>query len=500
MPRFKEISQNNIMVPINLKDQLLPGTFEFTINEVIDNHLDLTFFNDYYDNDKAGQLAYNPAVLLKIILFAYSKGILSSRKIEKACKTNIIFMALSGESTPDHSTIATFISTRSSSIKKIFVEILAICHQLDLIGLDYLAVDGCKIPSNASKEHSGTFPKYKNKIKKLEKKIDKIIWTHSQNDSEETVMEKENVISKIKKECDRIQDFLNSSSPREGKNGNEIISNITDNQSAKLKTSSGHIQGYNGLAIADKKNQIILNASPIGKQYEGDSLTDFYKETLDTAKDAKILKKHVRSAILLADTNYYSEDNCEFMLKKQKIDAVIPDNNFRQRDHDFPTRTETHKKMENRKFTLADFQYDKSEDFFTCPGKKKLFLYSHVKSGRYKGKKYRIDADVCSSCPLKENCLRKNKKRRTIYIPGKNKIVNYSEKMKKIIDSPEGRLKYSKRMGIIEPVFANIKNKGMNHFTMRSLEKIRIQWFYFCIVHNLEKICTTGAINKLCCS
>ena len=135
MPRFKEISQNNIMVPINLKDQLLPGSFEFTITEVIDDHLDLTVFNNCYNNDKAGQLAYNPAVLLKIILFTYSKGILSSRKIRKACKTNIIFMALSDESTPDHSTIATFTSNRSSSIKKIFVEILAICHQLDLIAL-----------------------------------------------------------------------------------------------------------------------------------------------------------------------------------------------------------------------------------------------------------------------------------------------------------------------------------------------------------------------------
>jgi len=459
MPRFKERSQNNLFIPVNLKEQLLPGTFEFTINEVIDNHLDLTFFNDCYNNDKTGQLAYNPAVLLKVILFAYSKGILSSRKIENACKTNIIFMALSGESTPDHSTIANFISNRSSYIKKIFVEILAICHQLDLIGLDYLAVDGCKIPSNASKEHSGTFPKYKNKIKKLELKIDKIIWTHSQNDSEEIVIEKENAISKIKNECTRIQNFLNSNAPREGKNGNEIISNITDNQSAKLKTSGGHIQGYNGLAVADKKNQIILNAKPIGKQYEGDSLTDFYKETLDTVKEAKILKKQVRSATLLADTNYYSEDNCEFMLKKQKIDAVIPDNNFRQRDPDFPVRTETHKKMQNRKFTLVDFKYDKSGDFFICPGKEKLSLYSHIKSGRYKGKKYRTDAGVCSICPLQENCLRKNKKRRTIYVPGKNKTVNYSEKMKSIIDSPEGRLKYSKRMGIIKPVFANIKNK-----------------------------------------
>ena len=108
MPRFKEISQNNIMVSVNLKEQMISDAFEFNSNSVIDKHLNLTFFNDYYDTNKAGQLAYHPAVLLKIIFFAYFNGILSSRKIEKACKTNIIFRALSVESTSDHSTIANF--------------------------------------------------------------------------------------------------------------------------------------------------------------------------------------------------------------------------------------------------------------------------------------------------------------------------------------------------------------------------------------------------------
>ena len=113
MPRYKERSQNNIMIPINLSEQLLSGTFEFTLNELIDNQIDLSSFDQWYHNEKKGPKDFHPAVMLKIILYAHSKGILSSRKIEYACKTNIMFMALTGEATPDHSTIAAFVSQRS---------------------------------------------------------------------------------------------------------------------------------------------------------------------------------------------------------------------------------------------------------------------------------------------------------------------------------------------------------------------------------------------------
>jgi transposase len=98
------------MIPINLSEQLLSGTFEFTLNELMDKQIDLSSFDQWYNNEKRGPKAFHPAVMLKIILYAYSKGILSSRKIEHACKTNIIFMALSGEATPDHSTIAAFLN------------------------------------------------------------------------------------------------------------------------------------------------------------------------------------------------------------------------------------------------------------------------------------------------------------------------------------------------------------------------------------------------------
>ena len=115
MARYKERSQDNIMVPVNLREQLLPGTFEFTLNEIIDNQLDLSAFDEFYRNDEAGPKAYSPQSMLKVILYAYSKGLLSSRKIEGSCKNNIIFMALSGEIKPDHATSPLLSRPRASN-------------------------------------------------------------------------------------------------------------------------------------------------------------------------------------------------------------------------------------------------------------------------------------------------------------------------------------------------------------------------------------------------
>jgi transposase len=111
----------NIMVPIKLSEQLLPGTFEFTVNEIVDHQIDLSVFDQFYDNDKAGPKAYSPQAMLKVILYAYSKGLLSSRKIAAACRSNIIFMALSGEAKPNHATVASFVSGKSTQIKEVFV-------------------------------------------------------------------------------------------------------------------------------------------------------------------------------------------------------------------------------------------------------------------------------------------------------------------------------------------------------------------------------------------
>ena len=495
MARYKDRSQDNIMVSINLSQQLLPGTFEFTVNEIVDHQIDLSVFDQFYDNDAAGPKAYSPQAMLKLILYAYSKGLLSSRKIEAACRSSVIFMALSGEASPDHATIASFVSQRSAHIKEVFVQILAICAQLDLIGTEQFALDGCKIPSNAAKEHSGSFAEYRKKIASLAKKIELLMSQHALNDQAGDQERIHKAIQRITYQKKRIQQFIQTHTPRHNQPGREVKSNITDNDSAKLKTTGGFIQGYNALALTDAKHQIILNAYPIGRQYEGDELQPFILDSLNTAKRAGILKNQFRCATLLADTNYFSESNCRFLLKDQKLKSIIPDPHFRSRDPRFPPQKPT---TTQPKFHETDFFYDPLRNQYRCPNGKILTFYTKRSTGHYKGRTYRTQKDQCLGCPHIKSCLKEGASRRYLFVLDKAKPKPYSQRMKELIDSPAGRNTYAHRMQIIEPVFGNIKaNKRMNRFTLRGITKVSIQWLYYCLVHNIEKIGSTGAINKL---
>lgn len=134
-------NQSTIVV-INFEDQLQPGTFEHSVHHLIESRLDLSVFDEVYRNDDTGRPAYNPKLLLKIILFAYSKGITSSREIQWCCETNIIFKALSCDTVPHFTTIADFISGHPKEIESIFEQVLLVCEEQGLLGNELFAIDG----------------------------------------------------------------------------------------------------------------------------------------------------------------------------------------------------------------------------------------------------------------------------------------------------------------------------------------------------------------------
>jgi hypothetical protein len=218
-------------------------------------------------------------------------------------------------------------------------------------------------------------------------------------------------------------------------------------------------------------------------------------------------KKPLKDALFEADTGFFSEDNLQ-EAKKRKINVLIPDPQFRQRDPHFGDREDNGKKK--KKFTVDDFTYDKKRDQFKCPFGYVLEYKGEVPLRNNTGKKYKAKSDVCGKCPLIEQCItiqkekppkdgkKKRKKSapsRTLYIPNKKYKENLSEKMKDKIDDPVNRELYSRRMQIIEPVFANIVHcKGMNRFTLRTKRKVNIQWNLYCIVHNIGKF--ASAIRK----
>jgi len=503
MARFKytDNSQGQLMV-VNLKDQLLADTFEWTIDYLI-NKMDISLFEQNYHNDEKGAAAYSPRILLKIILYCYSKGIITSRRIEKACRNNIIVKALAEGSEPDHDTIASFISTNNEAVKDLFTQVLLQCAQLNLITGQMFAIDGCKLPSNASKEWSGTLGDLRKKRDKLKKYISRMIFQHQELDQDENAKKiqapykktmgenkerRQRSIERLENKLKKLDMFLATAEPRKGTSGEEVQSNITDNESARIKSPHGYIQGYNGIAIADSGSQVIVCAQAIGCGPESGCFPGMLDRLEENMKTITGKKKPLKKALLEGDTGYFSEENLQEAAKR-KIEVLIPDPQFRQRDPYYAEKKK--EKVPRKRYTVDDFRYDKNTDSYICPAGKVLEYKYDVTLRNNSGKQYRAQRGTCVHCPLLDKCVNRragNNPVRTLYIIDRKYKDNLSEKMRKKIDNPAYRELYSRRMQIIEPVYSNITYcKGMNRFTLRTQRKVDIQWKLFCIVHNIGK-------------
>ncbi len=297
-------------------------------------------------------------------------------------------MALSCGQMPDHSTIAGFISAMEEEIHPLYRDILLVCDELKLLGGTSFALDGLKLPSNASKHESGTQEEFKIKKKKLEEKISRLIKEHQK--------------------ADKKVDRKSKGGKKESKDGNRI---------------------------------------------------------------EKLQLERLRR-------------------KAEKIDAYIPDVDFRSRDARFEGRKK-YKGQEEKaeRYDLEYFRYDVQRDCYICPEGKTLSRKSS--KGIQKGyRQYAAKERECMICEKRSECIRMpNGKKKYLTIAVKTKEASLSKQMRDKIDTPEGRKKYERRLAIVEPVFANIRaRKRMDRFTLRSKAKVDIQWKLYCLVHNIEKI------------
>ena len=293
MARHKPYDINQVtLIPVSFPDQILPGSFEYALSEIADEHIDLRPFEARYQNDETGCLAYDPAILLKIVLFGYYKGLISSRRLAEACQRNVQFKALTADARPHFTTIADFVATMHREIAGVFRDVLIYADALGLIGKENFAIDGCKLPSNACKQWSGTHDELKSKQQKYEAAAKKIIARHRDRDDKEKqspmAQQDDKKLATYKKKIEKIKSFLKTSQKNLGPSGNERKSNITDPQSAKMSTSHGVIQGYNGVAVVDEKHQIIVSAQAHSEGQEAHLLQPMLQSAREELKAANI--------------------------------------------------------------------------------------------------------------------------------------------------------------------------------------------------------------------
>ena len=510
MARYKYIDTQPKLIPVDLSRQLLSGTFEHALNHLLDHEVDLSHFDARFQNDATGAPAYPPALLLKVVLFAYSQGIVSSQQIERVCQERVTFIALCGDRAPHFTTIAKFVSTLGEDIARVFAAVLAVCDQQGLIGREMFAIDGVKLPSNASKHRSGTRVDFARQAEKLEAAATTMLQRHRTADTGALEPDPDTKattrIAKLEHDAAQLRTWLaQNPDERRGAKGAIRKSNRTDNESAKMATSKGVLQGYTGVAAVDAAHQIIVEAQAHGTGSEQELLLPIVTAVQSIRTPA---------TLITADAGYHSETNLE-ALATQRVPALIADKDMRRRDERFATQVRyltlpnpLHDKSKPAStaspvFTPTDFVYDAEARTCPCPAGKSLYRKGQSNLAKeYVGEHFRGAKRDCVPCARRAQCLctpNTTAVRNVAFFRGRvepdtrQPRESHTMRMKARIDSAIGREQYGRRFATVEPVFANLRhNKRLDHFTLRGRTKVDGQWKLFSLVHNIEKLANAG--------
>jgi hypothetical protein len=397
------------------------------------------------------------------------------------------------------------VSTRPTEIAQVFAAVVAICDREGLIGRAMFAIDGVKLPSNASKRRSGTRADFVRQAAKLEAAAATILTRHRETDgqsAEPTLAAKAaERVQRLMRDAAELRAWLAAHpDDRRGPKGTVRKSNRTDHESAKLATGKGVIQGYTGVAAVDGTHQIIVEAQAHGTGSEQELLMPVVTALAGT---------RAPTTVITADAGYHSEANLR-ALNAIGVDALIADNQMRRRDARFATQArhqQTADPLHDKSarpsprgpavYQPSDFTYDAVARTCICPAGKSLYRKgaTNVTNG-FVGAHFRGAKRDCLPCTHRPRCLR---------TPNTTAVRNvaffydrvvppltpetHTARMKRRIDSPEGRALYAQRFGIVEPVFGNLRhNKGLDRFTLRGRVKVDAQWKLFCLVQNIEKL------------
>jgi transposase len=454
------------MFPEKIEDYV-PADDVVRVFDAFVNNLDLEELGFEINSNKKGCCEYEPGSMLKLLLYGYSYGIRSSRKLERAVNHNITFIWLVGGLKPDHKTIARFRKNNKKQLKQVIKQCARLCIKLNLISGNTLFLDGSKIRANAGIKNSWSKDKCEKYLKEIDKRIDEILEecddidkSEENQDSWIKVSEELNGLEKLKQKV--------SGALKEIQEEEKTV-NTTDKDCLNVKSRQGIHAGYNAQIVTDNKNGLIVNSDVVA---EANDRKQFSKQ-IDQANE--VLEKQCKEAIV--DSGYTNIDDLK-KIDDKKIDIIIP----LQKDC---------LKGVNEKFSKENFVYSESEDIYICP---EGYILKHIAINKKKNTKiYRIEKkEMCITCSAFGECT-KNKKGRHV-----QRLVNENlkEKLKKQYE--KYKEKYKLRKEKVEHQFGHIKrNLNGGYFLLRGLEGVNAEMSILATCFNITRMKNILGIPKL---
>ena len=418
---------------------------------------------------KVGCPQYDPKIMLKLLVYGYSYGVRSSRKLERETHYNLSFIWLTSGLKPDHKTIAEFRRNNKAALAKVLKQCARLCIDFGLIEGNTLFADGSKIRANASINSSWTKDRCLKRLEKIDNRIAEILSECEQVDQEEcdnpsmVKMEKEladNETLKVK-----VMDILNKLNV-EGKNS----INATDPDCTKIHGRQGSHAGYNAQTVVDEKHGLIVSCDVVN---ENNDMNQF-AEQVDKANET--LGK--KCQVVCADSGYSDIDELE-KIDRQKIKVIVPS-----------TRQASGK--EPGEFNVSNFKYDRTRDCFICPtGKVLKYRNTEVKKRR---KVYRVKRSVCRLCHHFGVCTTaKNGRKVTMLLK-----EDLRQKLERQYEQPDSQNIYKLRKQKVELPFGHMKhNLNLSGFLLRGLDGVKAEFSILSTCFNIARMISIIGVQKL---
>jgi transposase len=448
---FIECNRDQLyLLPPALQDWLPPGDLVWLVIDAVEE-MDLTAFYLKYRTDGKGQAAFEPSMMVALLLYAYSLGIRSSREIEQLCERDLGFKVVAANQVPDHTTISRFRKDNGPALEELFKQILKLCQEAGLLKLGVVALDGSKVKANAALEANRTYEHIEQEVKRMlaeaeakdaeedreygpDRRGDELPKELADRGSRRARLAacKKRLEEQAAAEAARKQSKIDQRQAQEAETGTkkrgrrpqepdptpaaDAKANPTDPDSRIMKTKSGYVQGYNSQAVVTEA-QIIIAAELTNEENDINQLHPMVKKAQENLK-AIAPKDKLTIKTVLADAGYISDKSLAAM------DAEGPE---------------------------------------------------HLLAAR---KDWKQRKEAQASPPPRGRIPRD---------------LTLRQRMERKLLTKRGRELYKKRSWMVEPVFGQIKDsRGIRHFMRRGLEACREEWKLICATHNLLKLWRSG--------
>ena len=465
---FRDVNREQVwLLPPSL-DELLPldhpARFVAEFVDTLD-HEGWKELGVEIEGDPLGAPAYHPRSLLSIWLYGFMTGIRSSRKLEAACRDQIPFLWLTGWQHPDHNTLWRFYQGHRQSMRQLFRRTVRTALSMDLVDLAVQAVDGTKVPANASSGRSYDAEGLARLLQRLEQAIAEL---EDQNKGEtdgspvhlpEGLANKRALREQVRRAIEALEE-------QEGRNS----INLTDKDARFMKMRHGFLPAYNAQAMVspvktgqEMSGMLVTAIKLVDEVTDNSSLIPMLQETEEVTG--------LKAPMTLADAGYHSAAALQECADRGQL-MVMPESSKR--------------KAQDHPYHKDQFTYDAQSDTYGCPQGQVLYFLGGGYGRKKDGRKYRATEPVCQACPVAAMCITNGTRRRSLVIgPYDTALRRHRAWM--ATDEAQSALRMRKQL--VEPVFGIIKEQqGVRRFLLRGIGNVAAEWALLATAFNLRTL------------